>query len=271
VRLVNRRPGRLLALFLAALPFALALAVYAGASAARLAENPDDRLLPSLAQIAETAQRLVTEPDRRSGRVLFWDDTLASLGRLAAGVGIAAALGLGLGVAIGLIPLARAALAPFVAAVAMAPPLALLPILFLALGLGEASKIALIVIGTAPVLVRDLAQRVAEIPRELLVKAQTLGASSGVIALRLALPLALPRLAQAVRLALGPAWLFLIAAEAIASTEGLGYRIFLVRRFLAMDVILVYVVWIALLAAAMDWGLRALARRAFPWAGTAAS
>ena len=58
------------------------------------------------------------------------------------------------------------------------------------------------------------------------------------------------------RLQLGCAWLFLIAAEAIASTEGLGYRIFLVRRYLAMDVILPYVVWITLLAFAMDWLLR---------------
>ena len=55
------------------------------------------------------------------------------------------------------------------------------------------------------------------------------------------MPQVLPQLIDTVRLALGAAWLFLIAAEAIASTEGLGYRIFLVRRYLAMDVILPYV------------------------------
>jgi NitT/TauT family transport system permease protein len=60
--------------------------------------------------------------------------------------------------------------------------------------------------------------------------------------------------------------LFLISAEAIASTEGLGYRIFLVRRYLAMDVILPYVVWITLLAFLMDWLLRIASRVAFPWA-----
>ena len=69
------------------------------------------------------------------------------------------------------------------------------------------------------------------------------------------------------RLSLGPAWLFLIAAEAIAATEGLGYRIFLVRRFLAMDVILPYVAWITLLAFSLtDSLLRRLSRRLFPWA-----
>ena len=67
------------------------------------------------------------------------------------------------------------------------------------------------------------------------------------------------------------AWLFLISAEAIASTEGLGYRIFLVRRYLAMDVILPYVLWITLLAFLMDWSLRAVSRFAFPWAETGAN
>jgi NitT/TauT family transport system permease protein len=65
---------------------------------------------------------------------------------------------------------------------------------------------------------------------------------------------------------LGSAWLFLIAAEAIASTEGLGYRIFLVRRYLAMDVILPYVAWITLLAFTMDWLLRSTRAKLFAWA-----
>ena len=80
----------------------------------------------------------------------------------------------------------------------------------------------------------------------------------------------MPRLIDALRFALGPAWLFLIAAEAIAAEAGLGYRIFLVRRYLAMDVILPYVIWITLLAAAMDLGLAALRRTLFPWYGAPA-
>ena len=154
---------------------------------------------------------------------------------------------------------------PIVAVVAMIPPLAVLPILFITLGLGEVAKVALIVLGVTPVMVRDLAFRVAEIPSELILKAQTLGASTWQLLLRVVLPMLLPKLIRALRLALGPAWLFLIAAEAIASTEGLGYRIFLVRRFLAMDVILPYVAWITLLAFTMDWLLGRLNRRLFAW------
>jgi len=61
----------------------------------------------------------------------------------------------------------------------MVPPLAILPILFIVFGLGELSKVMLIVIGVTPCLARDLEQRAREIPVELLVKAQTLGASPG--------------------------------------------------------------------------------------------
>ena len=267
MRLINRRPGRALGLFLALLPFALALLAYMIASEARLAANPSDRLLPSPATIAETAARLFTEPDRRSGEILLWQDTAASLARLGLGVGIAAVIGLVTGLLIGLLPHVRAGLASFVAVLSMIPPLAVLPILFIVFGLGELSKVVLIVVGITPFLIRDMSQRTLDIPRELIVKAETLGASSLVIALRVALPQVMPRLIQGVRLSLGPAWLFLIAAEAIASDLGLGYRIFLVRRYLAMDVILTYVLWITLLAFVMDWALRRLLDRLYPWAG----
>ncbi|MGB8145483.1 MAG: ABC transporter permease subunit, partial [Chromatiaceae bacterium] len=106
---------------------------------------------------------------------------------------------------------------------------------------------------------------VQELPREQLIKAQTLAGNSWQIILRVILPQVLPRLIDAVRLSLGAAWLFLIAAEAIAATEGLGYRIFLVRRYLAMDVILPYVAWITLLAYVTDFGLKQASRRLFPW------
>ncbi len=265
MRLINRLPSRPLAVFLAALPFVLVLIAYAVGSEIRLAANPADKLLPALGSIQDTALRLFTEGDRRSGEILLWKDTWASLSRLLIGVGIAAALSLLIGMVVGLLPLARATLSGFVAVLSMVPPLALLPILFIVFGLGETSKVVLIVIGITPFMTRDLAQRVLDIPHEQLVKAQTLGASSLVIALRVALPQVLPRLIANIRLSLGSAWLFLIAAEAVAAEVGLGYRIFLVRRYLAMDVILTYVIWITVLAFALDWLLKQLSRRAFPW------
>jgi NitT/TauT family transport system permease protein len=269
-RLVNLQPRRGAAIVLAALPFVLLVATYAVASAARLAENPADKLLPSFASLGRTIYQYAVEEDRRSGDVLLWADTAASLARLGIALSISAAAGLAAGVLIGALPLIRSVFGLFVASLAMIPPLAVLPILFIVLGLDEPAKIALIVIGITPVLIRDLAQRTQELPQEQLIKAQTLGASSWQLILRVVLPQITPRLLDALRLNLCSAWLFLIAAEAIASTEGLGYRIFLVRRYLAMDVILPYVAWITLLAVAMDLLLRFARRRLFPWSvGTA--
>lgn len=268
-RLINREPGRAAGVVLAALPFVLLVVAYLAASEARLGANPDDKLLPAPAAFVEAMHRMAFVEDQRSGDLLLWTDTAASVQRLLSGLGIAAGLALALGTSIGAIPYVRTTLGPLVAVVAMIPPLALLPILFITLGLGEVAKVALIVLGVAPVMIRDLAFRVGEIPRELILKAETLGASTWQLLLRVILPMLLPQLIRAVRLALGPAWLFLIAAEAIASTEGLGYRIFLVRRFLAMDVILPYVAWITFLAFALDWLLGRLDRRLFAWAARA--
>jgi NitT/TauT family transport system permease protein len=160
----------------------------------------------------------------------------------------------------------RGVLGPLVATISVIPPIAVLPILFIVFGLGETAKIVLIFVGITPVMVRDLAGHVGALPEEQLVKAQTLGASTWLIALRVALPQALPRLFEALRLALCPAWVYLISAEGIASDVGLGYRIFLVRRYLSMDIILPYVAWITLLAVIMDWVLFSLSRAGFRWA-----
>ncbi|MFG1347173.1 ABC transporter permease [Xanthobacter autotrophicus DSM 431] len=269
MRLINVRPDRGTALFLAILPFALVVLAYLLGSAERLAANPDDKLLPSLSSLGAAIVKMAFTADPRTGDYLLWSDTLASLERLLAALGLSTAIALTVGVLIGMLPLVRALLAPFVAMVSMVPPLALLPILFIVMGLGEESKIALITIGITPYLVRDLAMRVEELPREQMIKAQTLGASTWQMMLRVVLPQILPRLMDALRLSLGPAFLFLIAAEAIASDSGLGYRIFLVRRYLAMDVILPYVAWITLIAVAMDLALAHARRVLFPWFGGA--
>ncbi|MEL6601027.1 MAG: hypothetical protein AAFR40_16030, partial [Pseudomonadota bacterium] len=81
MRWINRRPGRVLGTALLIVPFLAVLLAYAIGSDIRRAENPQDKLLPAPAQVVATAQRLVAEPDRRSGRILFWTDTAASLQR----------------------------------------------------------------------------------------------------------------------------------------------------------------------------------------------
>ena len=265
MRLINRHPSKPLKLFLGLLPFVILLFVYIGASQQRLAENPNDKLLPGIDKMATAMERLAFQPSKRSGEYLFWQDTGSSLKRLGMGVAISALIGLTIGLMNGAFPLFRANVSPLVTAISLIPPMAILPILFIVFGLGELSKVVLIVIGIAPFIMRDMQARTLEIPAEQLIKAQTLMANSWQIVLRVLLPQILPRLLDSVRLSLGAAWLFLIAAEAIAATDGLGYRIFLVRRYLSMDVILPYVLWITLLAFMIDWILRLTSRRLFPW------
>lgn len=257
-RIINYAPRSGMRLFLAALPFVAVLAIYLLASNARLAIEPNDKLMPAFSTFWTTLVRLATTLDKASGQYLFWWDTWLSLQRLFLGLGISALLGLVLGIVVGFIPYLRATFEPFFAAFSLIPPLAVLPILFILFGLGEVSKIVLIVFGIAPFIIRDVMLRVASLPNEQIIKAQTLSANSWQMITGVVLPQVMPRLLDSVRLSLGAAWLFVIAAEAITAEGGLGYRIFLVRRYLAMDVILPYVAWITLLAFLMDWGLRRL-------------
>lgn len=266
-RIINYHPGRVGGLLAGIIPFLLLLVIYVAASEARLAINPNDPVLPSFEKMGNTMYRLMFVPNVRTGDLLFWADTLASLKRIGTAMAYTTGFGLLFGLMLGLIPWVRVTVAPVLAMASMIPPLAVLPILFIMLGLGELSKIALITLGTTPMLIRNMAMRVEELPHEQVVKAQTLGASTWQLTLRVVLPQLLPRLLDGVRLSLGAAWLFLIAAEAVASTEGLGFRIFLVRRYLAMDTILPYVAWITLLAVIADYTLRTTARRLFPWYG----
>lgn len=264
-RLINRKPEKPVQWLLGLLPFVLLLLIYMGASNARLAENPNDKLLPAMESFVAAIDRLAFEPSRRTGDYVFWQDTISSLERLGIGVGVSALIALIVGVLNGTIPYIRAPLSPLVTAISLIPPMAILPVLFIVFGLGELSKIVLIAIGITPFLIRDMQQRTLEIPREQLIKAQTLGANTWQIIVRVVLPQIMPRLLASVRLSLGSAWLFLIAAEAIVAEDGLGYRIFLVRRYLSMDVILPYVLWITLLAFMLDYLLRRYSQWRYPW------
>jgi NitT/TauT family transport system permease protein len=265
-RIVNVRLNRGQRWLIGGLPILVLFILYILMSEARHAANPADKVLPTLSAMADAAIRLATVPDAATGQISLVADTKASLYRLCMGLAIATLSSLLLGLLLGVVPFFRALLGPVITLIAVIPPIAILPIIFIALGLGEASKIALIAIGVAPFMTRDLAAYVAGLPPEQFVKAQTLGANSWQLAVRVALPQMMPSLISGLRLSIGPAWVFLIAAEAIASDVGLGYRIFLVRRYLAMDMILPYVAWISILAIVADQLLLQLSRRVFPWA-----
>ena len=262
---IHAAPTRGLRVALAILPFVLLIGAYMVASDMRTRANPQEKLLPTVGKMAQSVTRYAFTEDKRTGAYLWWTDTWWSLKRIVLGMAISSICGLILGLNMGLLPGMRGLTSAFVTFISNIPPLAVLPILFIALGVGEVSKVALIFIGTFPLITRDIFLSVEKIPNEMIVKSLTLGASQFGVVYRVVLPQILPRLLNTVRLSMGAAWLFLIASEAIAATEGLGYRIFLVRRYLAMDVIIPYVLWITFLAFGIDYILKTVVDKWFPW------
>jgi len=143
--------------------------------------------------------------------------------------------------------------------------LSLLPILFIVFGIDEWSKIALIVIGVAPTMILDVTNMVKAVPQEQIVKAFTLDANNFDVAYRVVFRQVLPQVINSLRLNLKPMMLFLFAGEMIAASDGLAYRIAIMRRHMGMDVILPYVLWVAFLLFLIDLSLRVLNRRLHPW------
>ena len=262
---IHADPSKSLRLLLAILPFILLVSVYLIASDYRHTLNPSDKLLPTLSKMGSSIERAAFERNKRTGEYQLWSDTIASLRRIGVGLGFSALCGLLLGLNLGLLPGFRALFLPFITFISIIPPLAILPILFITFGVDELAKIMLIFFGTFPLITRDIYLSVKKIPEEQIIKALTLGASQFSVAYRVVVPQIIPRLMDTVRINMGPAWLFLIASEAIAATSGLGYRIFLVRRYLAMDIIIPYVLWIVLIGFAVDWLLRKIVRTRYSW------
>jgi NitT/TauT family transport system permease protein len=143
--------------------------------------------------------------------------------------------------------------------------LSLLPVLFVAFGIDELSKVMLIVIGVAPTIILDTFNLARSVPPAQVVKAFTLGASDFDVAYRVVFKQLLPRVLNSIRLNLKAVMLFLFAGEMIASTDGLAYRIALLRRHMGMDVIIPYVLWVALLLFLVDLTMRYVNRVLHPW------
>lgn len=250
-------------MLLSLVPFVIIMFVYFYFAHERHLVNPADKLIPTFTQLTEGFSRSAFEADR-SGEYRLMLDTLASAQR----VGISMLFifaGVIIGIYMGLYPLIDGLFYKFVLFFDKIPALAILPILFIFFGLGEVSKIALIVIGVVPTIILDTYLRIKAFPQEQLVKAKTLKASNAQIIYRIVLPKIFPLALDSIRLNFKAVILFLIAGEALAATAGLGYRIFVVRRYLAMDVIIPYVIWIGILSFLVDAGLRWWIKNHYTW------
>ena len=200
----------------------------------------------------------------KQGESLLWQDTKASGRRILIAMVFIFA-GIYAGLFMGAFPYAEKVLYRFVLFFDKIPALAVLPILFIIFGLGETAKIALIVIGVAPTIILDTYLKVKEVHDEQLVKGMTMGASQPEIVFRIIFPQIIPKVLDTVRLNFKAVILFLIAGEALAAEAGIGYRIFVVRRYMDMATIFPYVVWISMLAFMVDMAFRAWIKRQYQW------
>jgi len=275
--LIHAKPGRTGALILSWVIFALGIVAYFAISHARHRENPEDRVMPSIAQMAsgifDAALKPAEDDDAQvaAGNIaqrffasMLWKDTKATSRRFLYSMLLLIPAVL-LGLHMGLFPYIGVFFLRFVLFFDKIVALSLLPILFIAFGIDELSKVMLIVIGVAPTVILDTFNLTRSVPPEQVVKAFTLGARDFDVAYRVVLKQIMPRVLNSIRLNLKAVMLFLFAGEMIASTDGLAYRIALLRRHMGMDVIIPYVLWVALLLFLVDWGMRVVNRTLHPW------
>jgi NitT/TauT family transport system permease protein len=275
---IQARPNRWFTQVLSCVLFILCIGMYAHTSISRHRENGEDRVVPNARQLAAGIHASVLEPAEEDDYVpadnastwerlrhsMIWKDTLSSGRRFFISL-LLLLPAVVLALHIGLFPLFSATLLRFVLFFDKIVALSLLPILFIVFGIDEWSKIALIVIGVAPTLILDVTQMVRAVPREQIVKAFTLDANNFDVAYRVVFRQVRPQVINSLRLNLKPMMLFLFAGEMIASSDGLAYRIAIMRRHMGMDVILPYVLWVAFLLFLVDISLRFLNRRMHPW------
>ena len=253
-------------LILSLIPFIIVIGLYVFVSYNRHQANPDDKIVPTVSQITNAVLKAAT-PDwtTKNHEIMLLKDTLASLKRFALGLLMGASFAISVGIVLGSFPVMEAIFHRFILYFTKIPPLALVPIIFIISGIDERTKVLIIIVGIFS-LALDVYMRVKkDLSQEQLTKALTLGASTPEVVWHVILPQIIPAALQGVRLNLPTAWLFLISSESLPTTSGLGYRIFVAGRHMSMDLIIPYVIWIALLAFAADWLVALWIRRRYPW------
>ncbi|MEQ6289396.1 taurine ABC transporter permease TauC [Vogesella sp. GCM10023246] len=194
---------------------------------------------------------------------------LASLQRMLLALLAAVGIGVPLGILIGVFPLLRHWLDPLIEFYRPLPPLAYLPLIVIWFGIGEFSKVLLIFLAIlAPVLIAT-SHGVASVHNVRQQAALSLGASRGQLLRYVILPGALPDILTGIRIGLGAGWSTLVAAELIAATRGLGFMVQSAAQFLGTDIVVLGIIVIALVAFALELGLRHLQRTLTPWHGKA--
>jgi NitT/TauT family transport system permease protein len=196
----------------------------------------------------------------------FGKDIGMTVFRVVGGFLIAAALAVPLGVAMGAYKPVEAFFEPFISFARYLPASAFIPLLILWVGIGEAQKLAVIFIGSFFSLVLMISVAVGNTRRDLVEAAYTLGVKDHSLISRVLVPGAAPEIAEQLRMVLGWAWTYVIVAELIGASSGIGHMITDSQSLLATDQIIFGIIVIGLIGLVSDLLFKAMNRKLFPWA-----
>ena len=219
----------------------------------------DPLFLPSPAAVGE---RLVVLA--QGGEL--WTDLRVSILRIAGGFLLATAMAIPIGVLIGSYRLWEAAVEPLVDFIRYMPVVAFVPLTILWVGTDDAQKLLIIWIGTFFQQVLLVMDNVKRVPLDFVDFGRTLGMPDRSILTRIVVPSAAPGIWDSLRISLGWAWTWLVLAELVAATSGLGYRITAAQRFFQTDTIIGYILVLGLLGLVTDQLMKAAGRVLFRWA-----
>jgi ABC-type nitrate/sulfonate/bicarbonate transport system permease component len=262
--MIGKPIGRMWKLLLGVVSVIAMLGLYHFLSERQHRINPDDKTIPDWTQLQEGVQKSVEE-SRRTGERWLVVDAKATGWRLFLGMLYGTVGAVILGVLMGCFGPIEAFFLPPLALTAKLPPTAMLAVFFVMVGTDTEMFVAMIAFGILPVLAQSVYLSVKEVPEELRFKAYTLGASHLEVIWNVLFRYVFPRLLDAIRLQIGPAMVYLIAAEMVIADVGFGYRIRLQSKLLNMAVVYPYLVILAAFGFLMDFMLTQAQRRMCPW------
>lgn len=196
----------------------------------------------------------------------LWEDASVSIYRIMVGFLIATAMAVPIGVLIGCYRVWEAAIEPVVDFVRYMPVVAFVPLSILWTGTGDAQKFLIIWIGTFFQQVLLIMDNVKRVPWDFIDLGRTLEMPERRILTRIVVPSALPGIWDSLRISLGWAWTWLVLAELVAATSGLGYRIVTAQRFFQTDTIIGYILVLGVFGLVSDQAMKAVSRRLFRYA-----
>ncbi len=190
-----------------------------------------------------------------------------SVYRVLAGVFFGALIGIPLGFAMGLSSVVKGLFDPIVEFMRPIPPLALIPLFILWLGIDETAKISLLFLAALFIMIIAARSGVSGVKISKVHAAYSLGASKFQVLKNVILPNALPEIFTGIRTAMGVCWGTVVAAELVAAEKGVGSMIMIAKNFLQTDTVVIGIIIIGIIGYGIEMLMRLLERWLIPWRG----